>query len=162
MAGRQRPIPILHMTVFPIGGGLGRAPRMLLEGIDKAVSSVRFPGIDIVLDQARSFETRQDSVPFVLEGGELTDICALGLATRDALRVKGYSIPARVGYAPHLTVAYSRRRSPRITFEPFGWKARDFQLIESWVDQTKYVQLAEWSLWGDPDEIETTANDGAD
>jgi 2'-5' RNA ligase len=114
IAGSRRPFFILHMTVLPIGGYLGRLPRMLLEEIDAAVSMLRFPAIEIVLDEAGSFETRKDNAPFVLEGGELTDVCALRLATLDALRVKGLNIPARTIYSPHMTIAYSRRRSTRV------------------------------------------------
>lgn len=149
IAGSRRPFFILHMTVLPIGGYLGRLPHMLLEEIDAAISMVQLPAIEIVLDEARSFETRKDNVPFVLEGGELTDVCALRLATRDALHIKGLNIPARTTYSPHMTIAYARRRSPRVKIEPFSWKAREFQLIESWVGETKYVELARWMLRDD-------------
>lgn len=149
IVGSQRPFFILHMTMLPIGGYLGRLPRVLLEAIDAAVSMVRFPAIEIVLDEAASFKTRKENAPFVLEGDELTDVCALRLAALAALRVKGLNIPARTTYSPHMTVAYSRRRSPRVSVEPFSWKAREFQLIESWVGRTKYVELARWALRDD-------------
>lgn len=71
------------MTVLPVGGYRGRLPRRLLEDVDAAVSMMQFPAIEVVLDEAGSFETRKDSVPFVLEGGALTDVQALHLATRD-------------------------------------------------------------------------------
>jgi len=149
IAGRQRPFFILHITVLPIGRWLGRLPDAVLREIDAALSMVRFPAIEVVLDEAGSFETKKESVPFVLEGGELTDVWALRLAARDALRVKGFDVPARATYTPHMTIAYARRRSPRMIVEPFSWKACEFQLIESWVGKTKYVELARWALRDD-------------
>lgn len=147
--GSRRPFFILHITVLPIGRHMGRLPHLLLEKIDAAVSMVQLPAIEIVLDEVGSFETRKDNAPFVLEGGELADVWGLRLAALGALRVKGLNIPARPTYSPHMTLAYARRRSPRIGIEPFSWKACEFQLIESWVDQTKYVELARWKLWED-------------
>jgi RNA 2',3'-cyclic 3'-phosphodiesterase len=147
--GSRRPFFILHMTLFSIGGARGRIPYAVLKGLDGAISMVQFPAFDIVLDEARSFENRRDSVPFVLEGGELTDVHALRLAVLDALRVRDFRIPVRSAFSPHMTLAYARRRSPRISVEPFSWKAYEFQLIESWVGKTKYVELARWSLRDD-------------
>jgi 2'-5' RNA ligase len=48
-----------------------------------------------------------------------------------------------------MTIAYSRRRSARVKIQPFSWKAREFQLIESWIGKTKYVELARWTLRDD-------------
>jgi 2'-5' RNA ligase len=156
IAGSQRPSAILHMTILPICRYSGRLPRAALEAIDDAISMVRFPAIEIALDEARSFETRKDRVPFVLEGDELADVCALRLATLGALRVKGFHIPAPTTYSPHMTIAYAHRRSPRMKVEPFSWKVREFQLIESWVGQTKYVELGRWTLWDhEPPRLET-------
>lgn len=149
IAGSQRPPLILHMTVLPIAGCLGRLPRALLERIEAAIGMVRFPAIDILLDGARSFATRRANAPFVLEGDELTDVHALRLASRAALRVKGLNFPAPNAYSPHMTLAYARQRSPRLATLPFHWKAREFQLIESWVGQTRYVELARWKLGED-------------
>jgi RNA 2',3'-cyclic 3'-phosphodiesterase len=149
IAGSRRPFFILHMTMLPIVGALGRLPDLLLERIDAAVSMVRFPAFEIVLDEALSFESRKDSVPFVLEGSELTDVFALRLAARDALHVKGLNVPVRQAFSPHMTLAYARRRSPRIRVAPFSWKACEFQLIESWVGETKYIELARWMLRDD-------------
>ena len=147
--GSRRPFFILHITMLPIGGYLGRLPRTGLEEIDAAIGMVKFPAIEIVLDEAGSFETRRNNVPFVLEGDELTDVHALRLATRDALRIRGLNIPASRTYSPHMTLAYARHRVPRLKVAPFSWKAREFQLIESWVGQTKYVELARWTLRDD-------------
>ncbi|HEV7691975.1 MAG TPA: hypothetical protein VGO52_14160 [Hyphomonadaceae bacterium] len=145
--GSRRPFFILHMTLLSIGGAMGRIPFPLLKKIDAAISMVQFPAFEIVLDEALSFENHKDSVPFVLEGGELTDVCVLRLAALNAMRVRDINIPARTAFSPHMTLAYARRRSPRIRVEPFSWKACEFQLIESWVGQTKYVELARWTLW---------------
>ena len=149
IAGSRRPSFILHVTLLMIGEHQGRLPRMLLEKIDRAVSMVRFPAIDIALDEARSFETRRDSAPFVLEGYDLTGVRALYLVIRDALLVKGFNVSRRNAYAPHMTLAYARQRSPRIKIDPFSWRACEFQLIESWVGSTKYVELARWRLRDD-------------
>ena len=147
IVGSRRPSFILHMTLLMIVEHQGRLPWAVLESIDRALSMVRFPAIDIVLEEARSFETRKDSVPFVLEGSELTEVRALYLAIRDALLVKGFNGSWGNAYAPHMTLAYARRRSPRQGVEAFTWKARDFQLIESWQGSTKYVELGRWTLW---------------
>jgi len=155
LMANQRPFFILHVTVLSIGGCLGRLPRKLLDEIDAALSMVRFPAIDVVLDEAGSFETRKDKAPFVLKGEELTDVSALRLAARDALRVKGLKIPARSSYAPHLTLAYARRRAPMIKVEPFSWRACEFHLIESWVGRTKHVELARWTLLDETQPRET-------
>jgi len=146
IVGSQRPPSILHMTVLSIAGCRGRLPSELLEKIDAAISMVRFSAIDVVLDEAQSFATRKANAPFVLEGDQNTDVLALRLFAGAALCVKGHSFPARGAYTPHMTIAYARRRSPRMKVDPFCWRAREFQLIESWVGQTKYVELARWSL----------------
>lgn len=149
IAGPQRPSFILHMTLLPIGGCLGRLPHTLLEKIDAAIGMVRFPAIDVMLDGARSFETRKASAPFVLEGAELTGVVALRSVSHAALRVKDLNFPTRAAYSPHMTLAYTNHRSPRMTTDPFGWRAREFQLIESWVGRTKYVELGRWKLIDD-------------
>lgn len=149
IAGSRRPFSILHITVLPIGGFSGRLPRAFLKHVDAAISMVRFPAFEIVLEEAGSFETKRDHAPFVLQGYEQTDVCALRLITRDSLHVKSLNIPVRAAYSPHMTLAYSRRRAPRMKVDPFSWKAREFQLIESWVGRTKYVELARWSLRDD-------------
>lgn len=146
IAGSRRPSSILHMTILPIGRYGGRMPRELLKQIGRAVSMVRLPAIEIMLDQAGSFETRKRDAPFVLEGSELAEVCGLRLAIRAALRVNGLHVPASRSYAPHMTLAYASRRSPRARVEPFIWHAREFQLIESWVGQTRYVELGRWPL----------------
>ena len=146
IAGSRRPSSILHMTVLPIGRYGGRLPRKLLKQIDCAVSMVRLPAIEIMLNEAGSFETRKRHVPFVLEGSELAEVCGLRLAIHAALRVKGLNVPAPKAYAPHMTLAYASQRSPRRKVEPFIWQAREFQLIESWVGQTKYIELGRWAL----------------
>lgn len=146
IAGSRRPSSILHMTILPIGRYGGRLPGSLLKQIDRAVGMVRLPAIEIMLDQAGSFETRKRHAPFVLEGSELAEVCGLRLAIHAALRVKGLCVPASKAYAPHMTLAYASRRSPRAKVEPFMWQAREFQLIESWVGQTKYVELGRWAL----------------
>lgn len=149
ISGNQRPHIILHMTLLPITGCLGRLPRALLEKIDAAIGMVRFPAIDVVLDGARSFETRKANAPFVLEGDDLAAVLALRQISSVALCVKGLNFPARAGYSPHMTLAYAPHRSPRLATDPFSWRAREFQLIESWVGQTKYVELARWKLGED-------------
>lgn len=146
IVGSRRPSFILHVTLLLIATHRGRLPRMVLEEIDRVVSMVRFPAFDIVLDEAASFETRKDRVPFVIEGDETTDIWALHLAILNAFRVKGFAVPLGPHYTPHMTLAYARRRSPRLNVEAFSWTARDFQLIESWQGRTKYVELARWNL----------------
>jgi 2'-5' RNA ligase len=152
IVGSRRPFFILHMTMFSLGQAKGRIPGTFLHDIDAAVSMVKFPAFDIVLDEARSFENRRNHVPFVLEGGELADIEVLRGAVRDALHVKEIMVPVRRTFTPHMTLAYASRRSARLKVEPFHWRAREFQLIESWVGCTKYVELARWALWDEPPE----------
>ncbi len=147
IVGNQRPCFIPHITLLQIGGSLGRLDGGLLEAVDEALRMVRFPSFEIVLDEARSFETRKDCVPFVLEGAALTDVEALRLASLGALRVRDLKVPARRNFTPHMTISYSRRRSPRVDTSPFSWKASEFQLVESWAGLTKYVELGRWTLW---------------
>jgi len=147
--GSQRPFFILHMTLLPLGGAMGRLPHHLLRSIDRALGMVRFPAFEIVLDEAGSFETRKDSVPFVLEGRELMDVAALRFAAMGALHAQELHVLAPKSFRPHMTLAYARRRCPRMSVPPFRWKASEFQLIESWVGRTRYVELGRWTLWDD-------------
>lgn len=145
--GSQRPPFILHMTLALIGGGMGRLPADLLARIDTALRMVRFPAFEVVLDEALSFDTRKDAVPFVLEGAALTDAKALRLALLDVLKAHDFNVRAPSVFRPHLTLAYARHRSPRMAVTPFRWTAREVFLIESWVGATKYQKLASWPLW---------------
>src|ERR1043165_2963592 len=50
IVGNRRPFFILHITLFSIGGFMGRLPQPLLKKIDDAVGMVCFPSFEIVLD----------------------------------------------------------------------------------------------------------------
>lgn len=147
IVGNRRPFFILHMTLFSIGSFMGRLPDEALQKIDHAFNMVAYPAFEVVLDEARSFDTRKDSVPFVLEGAELAEVAGLRLATIGAAHIRDFSVPVRSSFSPHMTLAYARHRAPRMKVAPFCWRACEFQLIESWVGMAKCVELGHWSLW---------------
>jgi 2'-5' RNA ligase len=145
--GTQRPPAILHVTLFSIGSCRGRIPSEFLEPMKAALATVRFPAFDLTFDHAMSFGSSAVNAPFVFLGSDdLIGAVALRLAARCALLVKGFRVPQRSGYTPHLTLLYGRQHSFPISVPPFSWRAHNFQLVESWRGKTKHVELGRWPL----------------
>ncbi len=146
LAGAQRPASVLHVTMLLVAEYNGRLPRELLEEIDRALSKIRHAPVVVMFNRAGSFKSRKPEAPFVLDGHEAAGLYALRLAIITALQVRDIIGAPPRRYSPHMTLAYSYRRAPRIAVDPFMWEAREFQLIESWQGKTKYVELGRWAL----------------
>jgi RNA 2',3'-cyclic 3'-phosphodiesterase len=50
------------------------------------------------------------------------------------------------GFNPHVTLLYGGQPMPEIEIEPISWMVEDFVLIDSFVGETKHVEIGRWRL----------------
>jgi 2'-5' RNA ligase len=140
LAGKRRPVDILHVSLVPIGpyGALSPA---LLDRVKQAVSELRLPGFVVAFDHVCSLG-HGGRRPFVLSGGE----GVVGLERlHDTLR-GALGLPA-VRFLPHMTILYGRREIPLTPLEAsVAWPVRELVLVHSRYGQGRYDILGRWSL----------------
>jgi 2'-5' RNA ligase len=50
------------------------------------------------------------------------------------------------GFNPHVTLLYGGQPMPEIEIEPISWLVEDFVLIDSFIGETKHVEIGRWPL----------------
>jgi 2'-5' RNA ligase len=49
-------------------------------------------------------------------------------------------------FSPHVTLLYGGQPMPEIEIEPISWLVEDFVLIDSFIGETKHVEIGRWPL----------------
>jgi 2'-5' RNA ligase len=111
-----------------------------------AADTVRCEPFAWTLDYAASFHGRQP--PCVLRSSAVpAPLQQLWQDLRRALILAGQGGHLERGFAPHVTVAYSRSAMlDAAAIEPLVWHVAELALIHSVVGQGDYQELARWSL----------------
>jgi 2'-5' RNA ligase len=49
-------------------------------------------------------------------------------------------------FTPHVTLLYGGQPMPEKEIEPISWLVEDFALIDSFIGETKHVEVGRWPL----------------
>lgn len=148
MIGRPLAPHRFHVTLFSVGGFLGKVPDEIMTATQAAAASVRAEPFEVSLDRATSFHRSRGKRPYVLLGGDgVADIMPFyrdlgGAMHRAGLHVSG----GGHSFRPHLTLAYASEYRAEIPVDPVSWIAREFVLIESWVGLTQHHVRGRWKF----------------
>lgn len=136
-----------HVTLCEIGHYDG-VPRGLVAKAAEAAQFVEMPPFEVVFDRAMSFQRRARKRPFVLLGGEVSQLLTLQQSLVEGM--KRYRLGRRAGacYMPHVTMLYDFDIVLERSVQPVGWTVREFVLIHSLQGKTQYVLLGQWPLRG--------------
>jgi 2'-5' RNA ligase len=63
-----------------------------------------------------------------------------------ALMRAGIAFEQSGRFNPHVTLLYGGQPMPEIEIEPISWLVEDFVLIDSFVGETKHVEVGRWPL----------------
>jgi len=143
LSGKPLATERLHVTLHHLGDYAG-LPHEIVAALHRAVSALRFPPFEVVLDRAMTFG-RSGRRPVVL-GGRSSGVAGL-VAIQQALLA---AIGGRASgtFAPHLSLLYDEQAVPEHDVAPIAWIAREFVLFRSPINQPKrgYETLARWPL----------------
>jgi 2'-5' RNA ligase len=118
--------------------------------IQKAMDALDFMAFDVRFDKIRSYETRKDRRPLVLEAdAETTDRVrsfAKAISTTMLYRA-GLKMSPFSNIQPHITLLYDPRHCDVVEpIEPIQWRAKEFVLIRSHVGGKTHEELGRWNL----------------
>jgi 2'-5' RNA ligase len=148
LTGWPRPVGRLHLSLI----GLGKhkdLPAQFIERAKEAASTVRMRAFVLTLNQMISFEN-EGNHPLVLRGDDgvvgLTHLYdSLGAALVSARLIR--HVP--LGFTPHLTLLYDRKRVSRVVLDaPFEWTVNEFVLVHGRHRARRYDCLRRWPLDG--------------
>lgn len=143
LSGKPLETERLHVTLHHLGDYVG-LPHDIVAASPRAVSALRFPPFEVVLDRAMTFG-RSGRRPVVL-GGRSSGVAGL-VAFQQAL-MAAIGGRASGNFVPHLTLLYDEQAVPEHEVAPIAWIAREFVLVHSPINQPKrgYETLARWPL----------------
>jgi 2'-5' RNA ligase len=146
LRGLPRPRP--HISLHGVCECEG-LPKASVTAAREAGGLVVLPAFDIILDRAMSFAGQGLTRPLVLcPGDEIPALMALHHALGEAMARAGLGPQASSVFTPHLTLLYDETTVPKRTIETVRWRVRDFVLVHSLVNRSRYIQLARWPLHG--------------
>lgn len=148
LAGRLRPLELLHVTLYYFGRFEGPDERVdrLINMTKEACAAVQYPAFEARFDQVMSFGKGGRKKPIVATGGAGLDaLVAFQEALGHALELGGVAIP-KGGFKPHVTLLYDRAEVEQHAVEPIAWTVREFSLIHSNIGESRYDVLASWPL----------------
>ncbi|MDM0057471.1 2'-5' RNA ligase family protein [Variovorax fucosicus] len=133
----------LHVTLHHLGDYAG-LPQDIVAAAGPALSALRFPPFEVVLDRAMTFG-KVGRRPVVL-GGHGSGVAGL-VAFQQAL-LAAIGGRASGNFVPHLSLLYDEQAVPEHDVAPITWIAREFVLVHSAINQRKreHETLARWPL----------------
>jgi 2'-5' RNA ligase len=154
LRGQPFPPDRLHLSILHVRDYYG-FPHAVVERLTKAVSEIRFPPVEIVLDRVMSFSGTQidphteDSYALVLLADRVTaELRALRGALQSAMEKAGVKPRYRSQFKPHLTLLYDKHHHIDEKIEPIRRTIREFVLVDSLCGKTQYRELGRWPLIG--------------
>lgn len=140
----RKPIstPRLHISLV----GLGVYSEPLATEISRIAATVRFPPLDITLDNALSYRNR-DPHPFVLTSEDgLETVRAFYQVLNARLSAEGF-VSRKSSFNPHMTLLWDSKLVPKHDLRhPLKWTAREFVLVRSYQGQSRYDIIGRWPL----------------
>ncbi|MGJ7496256.1 2'-5' RNA ligase family protein [Variovorax sp. RT4R15] len=143
MGGKPLATERLHVTLHHLGDYAG-LPHDIVAAAGPALSALRFPPFEVVLDRAMTFG-KVERRPVVL-GGHGSGVAGLVAFHQALLATIGGR--ASGNFVPHLTLLYDEQAVPEHDVEPIAWIAREFVLVHSAINQRRHGHetLARWPL----------------
>jgi RNA 2',3'-cyclic 3'-phosphodiesterase len=144
---RGKPIAAgrLHITLHFLGSFQGIPQAMVAQAIDVA-RFVHAAPFGITLDRAKSFYSRKERLPLVLESGQTSpELKAFQRNLNAALKQAGLRNELR-GFTPHLTLLYDEHRVGEHAVPPIEWAVTEFVLVHSFVGHSRHEVLGRWPL----------------
>jgi len=145
LRGRANRPEHFHLTLRMVGDFWGLPPA-LVEALCAQAARLRMPPLQLVLDQALSFQSnrRRRNFPFVLLAGEpLAPLRQFQGELERALVAMGLA-PAPGSFTPHLTLGYDDRAVAPQPITPLPWRADEFLLIHSLIGRRTHRVLGRW------------------
>lgn len=117
-------------------------PEGLAPDAAEIAASVRMPSFRVIFDRLVGGNRSALLLP-----SEPLDALSmfrerLGLALLRA----GIAFEHRARFAPHVTLLYGGQPMPEIEIEPISWLVEDFALIDSFIGETRHVEVGRWPL----------------
>ncbi len=143
--GRWTPPARHHVTARFLGDHAGDAAAVMARA-RAAAARVRCAGFEVAFDRIATFRGRFQC-PCVLRcpAGVDADVQKLWHALGDELAAAGVVSRAENHFIPHLTIAYADRMlGEPLPIPPFGWRAREFALVDSCKSEHRVVER--WPL----------------
>jgi RNA 2',3'-cyclic 3'-phosphodiesterase len=110
----------------------------------EAVANVRTGPFTVMFNLVQSFSGQDGNRPLVLRGDEgVVGLERLHRSLHVSLRMAGVKTSSR--FTPHITLMYSEPIEERFV-EPISWTVREFALVVSLRNQTKYDFKGRWPL----------------
>jgi 2'-5' RNA ligase len=145
LSGKALQTDRFHVTLHHVGDHAG-LPRDIIALAGEAAASLSMPPFELVLDRVASFR-RARNLPFVLLGAEgASPVAHFQEALGAAMKKAGLGRWVASSYTPHLTLLYDDQAVAEQAIEPIAWTVREFVLVHSLLNQTKYLPLARWPL----------------
>jgi 2'-5' RNA ligase len=148
---RSKPLPAnrLHVTLRHLGNFAGGLPEERIAAAKRAAAAIDLAPFTVEFDALASFARKPRPGPAVMVGeAGVQGLQALHDALEAELEELGIAPDPR--FTPHLTLAYGMPWIERRPAEPACWNVREFVLMHSLLGRSRYVELARWSLAGNP------------
>lgn len=147
LRGRLIKPQLLHVTLHPFGEfDADDWPLAIVDAAIAAGDSLDWRSFGVVFDRVMSFDRRMAREPVVLVGDErrMAPLLAFQHALGEAMHKEGVGEYVRRFLTPHVTLLYDERRLQKQEAEPIAWTVREFELVRSYVGETRHETLGKW------------------
>lgn len=135
-----------HVTLFHIDDYV-EVPPDIVARARQAGSLICAPAFELGFDRAVSFLRGERNKPFVLRCSD-ANVALLDLQQEllSAMRSAGLKIPRQNNFVPHLTLLYDEKIIGELAIARVGWRVREFALVLSHLNESRYDILGSWQL----------------
>jgi len=131
----------LHITILSLVLD-DVVPPGLIEEVVEVAAAVRMPAFRVIFDRLVGGHRSA----LLLPSQPLEALRMFREKLGFALKRAGVAFAQGGRFTPHVTLLYGGQPMPEIEIEPISWLVEDFVLIDSFIGETKHVEVGRWPL----------------